>query len=111
MISMEEVRIWAELLRPAKQVLFLLDACFSGLAGIQSKSDYHNRTLERLAAYDDLSYNSRDWGARKPSLELSGTVASSLVFSYTPLLEGPISESEFEKDGVVSLAELMEYVG
>jgi len=50
MIAMEQVHDWAENLGSARHVLFVLDACFSGLAAYQAKGvDARPATLQRLS--------------------------------------------------------------
>lgn len=48
MIDMPRVREWSQNVDSAKHTLFLLDACFSGLAAFQAKSGVEKMTLERL---------------------------------------------------------------
>ena len=50
MLDMHQIGEWAENLGGARHVLFVLDACFSGLAAYQVKSvNARSTTLERLA--------------------------------------------------------------
>jgi tetratricopeptide (TPR) repeat protein len=48
MIDMPRMRQWAENLGHARHTLFVLDACFSGLAAYQSSGDKREKTFERL---------------------------------------------------------------
>lgn len=48
MVSMGDIQRWDALLR-AKQALFLVDACFSGLAGHRSQSGHRDHQIEQLA--------------------------------------------------------------
>jgi WD40 repeat protein len=48
MIDMPRVSEWSQNVDNAKHTLFLLDACFSGLAAFQAKSGAEKMTLERL---------------------------------------------------------------
>jgi Caspase domain len=48
MISMGDIQRWDDLLE-AKQALFLLDACFSGLAGHRSKAGQRDLQIDQLA--------------------------------------------------------------
>jgi WD40 repeat protein len=48
MIDMPRVSEWSQNVDSAKHTLFLLDACFSGLAAVQAKSGAEKMTLERL---------------------------------------------------------------
>lgn len=45
MISMDDVDRWSRLLGDVRQTLFVLDACFSGLAGLQRKGPLSDKTL------------------------------------------------------------------
>ncbi|MFC1718884.1 hypothetical protein ACFL6S_34855, partial [Candidatus Poribacteria bacterium] len=49
MISMDDIEQWDRNIGHAEQVLFVLDCCFSGLAGIQSKGDPKKLYLEDLS--------------------------------------------------------------
>jgi hypothetical protein len=48
MIDMHSIQLWSENLAQARHVLFLLDACFSGLAAYESKGEPGEETVERL---------------------------------------------------------------
>jgi WD40 repeat protein len=48
MIDMPRVSEWAQNVDNAKHTLFLIDACFSGLAAFQAKGGAEKMTLERL---------------------------------------------------------------
>jgi tetratricopeptide (TPR) repeat protein len=48
MIDMPRMREWSQNLAHARHTLFLLDACFSGLAAFQSASDRGEQTIARL---------------------------------------------------------------
>lgn len=51
MINMDDIERWNQNFHKAKQVLFVLDSCFSGLAGIQKKGDGQKLYLEDLSKY------------------------------------------------------------
>jgi hypothetical protein len=50
MIDMPRIREWTENLGNARHVLFMIDACFSGLSAVERKgdNDVKDRTIERL---------------------------------------------------------------
>jgi hypothetical protein len=50
MIDMPRMREWTENLGSARHALFLIDACFSGLAAIERKGEFdvRDRTIQRL---------------------------------------------------------------
>lgn len=112
MIDMESVRRWDELLEPTRHVLFVLDSCFSGLAGIQAKSSPKDMELRRLSQYahylitagsaDEISVASLErWGG---SLFTSAFISGASGRADT-------ESSDFGKDGVISLKKLMIYIG
>lgn len=112
MISMNDIHEWDLLLSPAKQTLFILDSCFSGLAGIQRKSAaLLEKKLDRLAQFghhlitagtaneESISSIPRWNGSLFTNAFLKGV--SGAADSQT---------EEYSKDGVVSLKELMKYI-
>ncbi|MCI5137932.1 MAG: hypothetical protein D3922_05870 [Candidatus Electrothrix sp. AR1] len=109
MVSMDDISRWDGLLE-ASQTLYILDSCFSGLAGGQHKGHARKLTTQQLT---------------KPSRQIltagrEGEVA--LVFEdlggslfTVALLEGmrgaaDTSSGNFERDGVISVNELELYV-
>jgi len=111
MISMDGIRRWDRLLYPTRHVLFILDCCFSGLAGYQAKSHLTDKKLERLSQYahnlitagtsDEISVSCLNkWGG------------SLFTDSF---LKGASGKADLESgdsgaDGIVSLKELMIYI-
>ena len=110
MIDMELLRSWWYRIAHARQSLFILDACFSGL-GLQSKGDsVYDRTVADLSkrghylitagTEDQLSYASLSrWGGS--------------LFT-TALIDGMKGRADSEtvdapRDGIVSLKELWDY--
>ena len=112
MISMDDLQDWSDLLGHARQALFVLDSCFSGLAGVQRKSPLRKKTLERLSQYghhlitagteNEVSIASlNDWGG---SLFTDAFLRGAAGAADTGTDEHP-------KDGIVSLKELSIHVG
>lgn len=111
MVSMKTLEDWYGNLRHARHVLFALDACFSGLAGVQSKRDPRDLLVDDLSkrghflitagAQDQTSFASmEEWGGS--------------LFTQA-LLEGLDGEADLRgpnrpADGVVSLTEVFEYI-
>lgn len=109
MLSMRQLVEWDDLLR-AKQTLYLLDACFSGLAGTAVMSnELTDLTIQDLA--------------KKGRHLLTAGAANQLTFAdaklkgsvfTTALLDGlggkADTASEYGKDGVISLGELDLYL-
>jgi formylglycine-generating enzyme required for sulfatase activity len=111
MITMDDIERWDDVL-PAKQTLYLLDSCVSGLAGrpTSKNSDAWKRTIEQLA---------------KPSRQLltAGTSTESTyvidkkqssIFTLALLsgLRGAADSGNemFPKDGVITANELEKHV-
>lgn len=112
MISMESINHWDDVLGNARHVLFVLDSCFSGLAGIQPKSSPKDMELKRLSQYahhlvtagaaDEISVASMQrWG---------GSLFTSAFIDGASGRADAVN-ADFGKDGVVSLKELMTYIG
>ncbi len=108
MVSMQDIQRWDGLL-PAKQVLYLLDSCFGGLAGSVPQSG------TRISKIDILSQPSRHLltagTATQQTIALDSIGGS--VFTYAVLegLRGKAdSASAYPRDGVVTLNELKGYV-
>ena len=108
MISMDDVQRWDALLKP-QQVLFLLDACFSGLAGSTPKSNPRELTIEQLAkpahhlltagTGEEQTIASDRWG---------GSIFTEAVLRA---IRGEAdAETSYDRDGVVSFSELIGYV-
>ena len=112
MIAMTEIERWDRLLGKAKQALFVLDSCFSGLAGIEVKGDaWEEKTVERLAQYGHHLITAGTAGeVSVASTALGG--GSLFTDSFLKAVSGKgDARSEFPTDGVVSLKELMTYIG
>ena len=109
MIAMEDVQRWNRFL-PARQSLFLLDACFGGLAGVvpQSSSPQALR-LEQLA---QPGHHVMSAGTENEQTIASDQWGGSLF--TRALIDGLSGEADaatgFERDGIVSLTELKSYV-
>lgn len=106
-IDMKQIGSWANNLPNAKQMLFLLDCCFSGLAGVEPKSyDFKEsfdsmilesgRYLITAGGEDERSYGSvSNWG---------GSVFTDV------LLSGIKGSADGNGDGIVTTFELYAYV-
>ncbi len=108
MISMDNIQQWNRYLK-AKQSLFLLDACFGGLAGIVPKNPTTALTLNQLA---QPSHHLLTAGTDKEEVIAGDRWQGSLFTAAVidGLRGGADTESQFKRDGVVSLRELMVYI-
>ncbi len=108
MISMGDVQRWDALLE-AKQALFLLDACFSGLAGTVSQSGHRELELGQL---DQPAHHIVSAGTGEEET-IAGSRWGGSIFTDA-ILQGIRGEADAEtaypRDGVVSLSELIGYV-
>ena len=108
MISMGDIQRWDEVL-DAKQALFLLDACFSGLAGTKSQSDDRELQIDQL---DKPAHHLVSAGAGEERT-IAGDRWGGSIFTDAVLraVRGEAdAETSYPKDGVVSLNELISYV-
>ena len=111
MISMDDITVWNENLSDVRHVLFVLDSCFSGLAGRQSKDDAVSSMY-----MDDLLMPSHvllTAGADKQPAYGGSAWGGSLFTQY--FLKGAkgaadSATADTGKDGIVSLSELYQYV-
>lgn len=112
MIDMDEVSSWASLLAHARQTLFVIDSCFSGLAGVQTKSDrLRDKKLDRLAQYGHhlITAGTAD---EQSVASLSRWGGSLFTDAFLKGVSGRADSetADFERDGIVSLKELMKYI-
>ena len=111
MIGMNEIGSWADLLADARQTLFILDSCFSGLAGIQRKSPLLDKKLDRLSQSGHHLITAGTGGEESiGSLDKWGGSLFTSALLNAVSGKGDAATAEYPKDGVVSLKELMTYV-
>ena len=108
MINMGDIARWDNLIR-AEQALFLLDACFSGLAAVTTKSDPRALSVSQLAkpSHHIISAGTGEEEA------IAGSRWGGSLFTLAVLdgLRGAAdSQSAYPQDGVVSLNELIGYL-
>ena len=108
MIDMDLVERWSSHLADTRHTLFILDACFSGLAGQQRKSD--EITAKRLELLKGPSHYLITAGsARQESVASLPRWGGSLF--TTALLEAASGKGDLgTPDGVISLKEMLKYV-
>ncbi|MCU0645651.1 MAG: caspase family protein [bacterium] len=112
MITMEDIERWDRLLYPKRHVLFILDCCFSGLAGQQHYSALTDKKLERLSQYAHylITAGTADEESVASLLRWNGSLFTD-SFLKAASGSGDLSSYDYQADGVVSLKELMKYIG
>lgn len=108
MISMQALQFWDGLL-DARQTLYLLDSCFSGLAGVARKGGRRETAIERLARPSRhlLTAGTADEETIATDA-LGGSVFTRAVIDG--LRGAADAANAYPRDGVVTLNELQGYV-
>lgn len=113
-IRMEEIAIWFKRLK-ARQVVLLIDSCFSGKAGGRSfqnpdviaRASFTDEALEQIAENSEGRIILAACGPNELALELND-MDNGLFTHY--ILAGLRGEADWNEDGRISLNELFEYV-
>lgn len=111
MVNMWDIERWDRNLSYARHVLFILDCCFSGVAGLQRKSSLTDKKIERLSQYAHHLITSGT--ANEVSLSSLKRWNGSLFtdsFLKAASGHGDMISKDYKADGVVSLKELMKYI-
>jgi len=111
MIAMDDVERWDRLLFSTRHILFILDCCFSGLAGTQRKSPLMNKKISRLSQYGHHLITAGT--ANEQSLSsLKKWHGSLFTDSFLRAVQGraDLSSGDYGTDGIISLKELMKYI-
>lgn len=110
MISMNNIRDWDRFLT-AKQVLYLIDSCFSGYAGASPKSDpFVDMTIEQLSQSSRHLITAGTRGEEAIVADrFGGSVFTAAVLDGIRGAADTASES-YDRDGIVSLSELIHFV-
>ncbi len=107
MVSMDDLTRWDRRIR-AKHALFLLDACFSGLAGSQVKNTLRDFTIARLVKPAHHLITAGTGG--QETIASSRWQGSLFTDTFIKAARGAAdAQNDFPRDGVVNLAELMAY--
>jgi len=110
MISMKEIKSWDSLL-VSKQTLFILDACFSGAAGIQLKSPLTDKKLERLSqdGHHLITAGTEDEQSIASIEKWNGSLFTD---AFLRGIRGNADSAtrDHPVDGIISLKELMIYI-
>ncbi len=116
-ISMNQISDFANII-PASQVLFIIDACYSGIAAIYNKSgddDYTEKQLKEITdAQINIYVNSRGRqimtaGTSKEKAFMGKEWENHSVYTYY-LLRGLKGEADYNNDKVIATNELHLYV-
>nr|VFJ94009.1 MAG: Caspase domain-containing protein [Candidatus Kentron sp. LFY] len=110
MINMDKVKAWDEYVSKVRHVLFILDACFSGIVGHQLMGGSKEQTIERLVRYGHHIFTAGSVDEKT----IAGKKWNGGIFTDSFLLaaEGNADSHMvgFQKDGVISLDEIKTYV-
>jgi len=114
-VSMKHIRDFCDLI-PAQQILFIIDACYSGIAGVLFKGDDENEKKLRKLSESELRIYMEDKGRQIMTAGKSGEKASMgeswenhSVYTYY-LLRGLKGEADYNKDGIITANELQVYL-
>lgn len=109
-ISMNQLQYFSEK-NPAKQMLFILDSCFSGIAGVvHKKGDIPNETRKQVEAF--IKSEGRQImtaGGADDTAEMSKKWNNHSVYTFY-LLKGLRRAADYNKDKVISIRELQVYL-
>ena len=107
MISMDDLTRWDRRIA-AKHALFLLDACFSGLAGNEAKNTLQDFTITRLSkpAHHLITAGTGEEQVIAHSRWKGSLFTDTIIKAARGAAD---AQNDFPRDGVVNLAELMAY--
>jgi len=108
-LSMEEIKTLAELI-PAKHILFLMDACYSGLATNRPRSVFTSKTAAYLKKITRARGRQIITAGSKDEEVIENSVWGHSVFTYK-LIEG-LGErlADDDEDGIITTTELSNYL-
>ncbi len=111
MINMLDIERWDNLIYPTRHALFILDSCFSGIAGQQLKSPLDTKKIERLSQYGHHLITAGT--ANEESFASMNNWGGSLfTYAFLEAARGKadLRSVDYDADGIVSLKELMKYI-
>lgn len=111
MISMDDIERWNENIEKAQHALFVLDCCFSGLAGVEKKGNSKQLYLDGLAQYAHHLITAGTANEESYcSLERWGGSLFTEAFIRGVSGGADAGSNDYPQDGIVSLSELSDYV-
>lgn len=106
-IDMRQIELWASRLQYANHILFLLDCCFSGLAGKEVKS-YNTEVDPKELAKENGRFLITAGGTDETSIADLKRWGGSLFTDV--VIHGMCGDADSNADGVVTTYELFSYV-
>ena len=107
-IDMQQIQLWADRFRYASHILFLLDCCFSGLAGVEVKEGDYNADVNPLdLAQENGRFMITAGQANQTSVADLRRWGGSLFTDV--VLAGMNGKADNNHDGVVTTYELFGY--
>ncbi|GAK61685.1 polysaccharide deacetylase [Candidatus Vecturithrix granuli] len=112
-ISMGQIKEFLDLI-PAKQILFIIDSCYSGIAGILSKGKKRDELTEENEAQirlfiETVGRQIMTAGSSGEQAQMDKRWDDHSVFTYY-LLKGLDGKADYNKDDVITVKELDLYV-
>lgn len=106
-IDMDEIERWAQRYRYTNHMLFLLDCCFSGLAGVEVKEGYNDRVNPLDLAKEDGRHMITAGGSNEKSIGDLKAWGGSLFTDV--IIKGMSGKADKNNDGVVTIHELFDH--
>lgn len=108
LIDMNQLEVWANQLVNAKHMLFLIDSCFSGLAGIEPKSGNNTKMNPLELAEESGRFMITAGGADEIAIGSIKEWGGSLFTDEA--IKGMNGLADANKDGVVTTYELFNHI-
>jgi len=108
MISMDDIERWSRFIAKAHQSLWIIDSCFSGLAGIKKKSLGSKKTFNRIRQRAHHLITAGSGG--EPAIILRGRSLFTKAF-IEAARNADYGINGLEADGITSLTEIFGYLG
>lgn len=108
-VSMAQIKDFSDLI-PAKQLIFIIDACYSGIAGVHFKGKVEEETKEQVEIF--INGGGRQLltaGTAQEKVAMSKKWDNHSVYTYY-LLRGLKGEADYNKDSVISTRELQVFL-